>query len=482
MATETKPRGARGGGSGSGLDQFFKISQRGSSVRTEVIAGLATFMTMAYILFVNPTILGAVEDRNGLSLAFPLVLTVTALAAGVLTLAMGLFANYPFALAAGLGLNGVVAFQLVASQQLTWPEAMGVILLEGVIITILVLTGFREAVMNAIPLGLKRAIGVGIGLFIAIIGFVNAGFASGSGVPLAPLTLGQQGELQGWKVTIFVIGLLFTALLVARRVRGALLVGILGTTILAIFINEVLWGGTLYREPGVAKIPSEVISLPDFSLVGQVDPFGSFLQLGAIAAVLAIFTIMLADFFDTMGTVIGLGGEAGFLDREGRLPGISRVLVVDSLGAAFGGLVSSSSNTTYIESAAGISEGGRTGLTSVVVGLLFLASLFISPLAGVIPPHATAPALVVVGFLMMTIVRQIPWDDYDVAIPAFLTMVIMPFTYSITNGIGAGFVVYTVIKVLRGKARDVHWMMYVSAVAFLIYFGITGVRVILGLE
>lgn len=463
------------------LDRYFKITERGSTVRTEIIAGLTTFMTMAYILFVNPAILGSVADRQGTQLAFPLVLTVTALAAGVNTLAMGLYARYPFALAAGLGLNAVVTFQLVAGNQLTWPEAMGVIVLEGIIIAILVLTGFREAVMNAIPLALKQAIGVGIGLFIAIIGFVNGGFASMSGVETAPLQLGLGGELHGWQVTIFVIGLLLTGFLVARRVRGALLIGILSTTVIAVAINELLNAGKLYSIPGVARVPSEVIALPDFSLVGQVDLFGSFLEMGAIAAALAVFTIMLADFFDTMGTMIGLGGEAGFLDSEGRLPGARRVLLVDSLAAAVGGLTSSSSNTTYIESASGISEGGRTGLTSVVVGSLFLLALLLSPLAGVIPPHATAPALVIVGFLMMRVVGEIPWDDYDLAIPAFLTMVVMPFTYSITNGIGAGFITYTVIKLLRGKGIEVHWMMYVSALAFLIYFAITGVRVILGL-
>ena len=466
----------------SGLDRYFKITERGSNVRTEVIAGLTTFMTMAYILFVNPSILGSVDDRNGTQLAFPLVLTVTALAAGVNTLAMGIYARYPFALAAGLGLNAVVAFQLVAGSQLTWAEAMGVIVLEGIIIAILVLTGFREAVMNAIPLALKQAIGVGIGLFIAIIGFVNGGFATMSGVETSPLTLGLAGELHGWQVTIFVLGLLLTGFLVARRVRGALLIGILSTTVFAVLVNELLSAGALYSTPGIARIPSEVVALPDFSLVGQVDLFGSFLQIGAIAAVLAIFTIMLADFFDTMGTIIGLGGEAGFLDSDGRLPGARRVLLVDSLAAAFGGFCSASSNTTYIESASGISEGGRTGLTSVVVGILFLFALFLSPLAGVIPPHATAPALVIVGFLMMTMVREIPWDDYDLAIPSFLTMVVMPFTYSITNGIGAGFITYTVIKLLRGKGSEVHWMMYVSALAFLIYFAITGVRVILGLS
>ncbi|MGH2705442.1 MAG: NCS2 family permease, partial [Actinomycetota bacterium] len=345
------------------VDRLFRVTESGSSIRTEVVAGLTTFMTMAYILFVNPAILGALPDRTGAKLAFPLVLTVTALTAAINTLAMGLYAGYPFALAAGLGLNGVVAFQLVEAGGLTWPEAMGVIVIEGIIITILVLTGFREALMNAIPLALKQAIGVGIGLFIAIIGFVDGGFAAGSGNPAAPLTLGRGGELHGWPVTIFAVGLVLTSVLVVRKVAGALLVGILGTTVLAIFVNEVFAGGKLYAAPGVARIPAQIVALPDFSLFGNVDLSGSFVQLGAIAAVLAIFTIMLADFFDTMGKVIGLGGEAGFLDSEGRLPRIKRVLLVDSVAAALGGLASASSNTTYIESASGISEGGRTGLT-----------------------------------------------------------------------------------------------------------------------
>jgi adenine/guanine/hypoxanthine permease len=470
---------------GSRLDRFFGISQTGSTLRTELLAGLTTFMTMAYILFVNPSVLGAVADSEGRRLAFPLVLTATALAAGASTLAMGLVANYPFAIAAGLGLNAVVAFQLVGGGGLTWPDAMGVIVVEGLVITILVLTGFREAVMNAIPLSLKKAIGVGIGLFIAFIGFINSGFVGKPQAPNLLVELGRGGELQGLPVGVFIVGLLLTGYLVARRVPGALLIGILGTTAFAILANEVFAGGRAWRTvgPGVARFPRRVVALPtaeNFSLLGDFS-FGFFARLGLAGAILAVFTIMLADFFDTMGTVIGLGGKAGFVDSEGRLPRMQRVLLVDSLAAALGGAFSASSNTTYIESAAGISEGGRTGLVSTVVGLLFLISVFAWPLADVIPPQATAPALIIVGFLMMEMVREIPWDNFNVSIPAFLTMVVMPFTFSITNGIGVGFVTYTVIKVLRGEGKDVHWMMYLAAFGFVIYFAIHYVRTLLGL-
>ena len=457
------------------LDARFALSERGTSVRTEVLAGVTTFMTMAYILFVNPAILGG---EGGL--AFPAVLTVTALVAGVMTIAMGLFANYPFAIASGLGLNAVVAFQLVGVEGLSFPEAMGVVVCEGIVITVLVLTGFREAVLNAIPLELKKAIGAGIGLFITIIGFANSGIVvpgPGAGGPV----LGR-GTIDSARIAVFVVGLLVTAFLVARRTRGALLYGILGTTVLAIIVNAVSGGGLWSQVgPGVAKVPSAILARPDFSLLGQFS-FGFFAKLGALAAILAVFTLMLADFFDTMGTAIALGNEGGFLNREDRLPRMDRVLLVDSVAAIAGGAASASSATTYIESASGISEGGRTGLASIVTGVLFLLALFLSPLAGVIPPEATAPALIMVGFLMLSVVRDLPWDDYSVAIPAFLTMVVMPFNYSITDGIGWGFVSYTVIKLLMGRARDVHWMMLLSSAAFVVYFAIDPIKRLVNLS
>jgi AGZA family xanthine/uracil permease-like MFS transporter len=468
------------------LDRYFLISERGSSIRTEVIAGLTTFMTMAYILFLNPLIL-SVGDRSERILPSEAVLTVTALAAGLTSLAMGIFANYPFAIAAGLGLNAVVAFQLVVGNSLSWSEAMGVVVVEGLVILVLVLTRFRQAVMNAVPLPLKHAIPVGIGLFITIIGLVDAGFVT-SPEGGTPLQLGTGGELRGWPILVFVVGLLFVILLYTRRVRGALLIGIVATTILAVIVNEAFLEGEgfgcqvieigLPLEQQCKATLGSVAAFPsgdDFSLIGDFS-FDFFSVMGIVPALLAIFTIMLSDFFDTMGTAIGLGRQANLLDREGRLPGVDRVLIVDSGAAALGGAFSASSNTTYIESAAGIAEGGRTGLTAVVVGVLFLLSIFLSPLAAVVPFQAAAPALVLVGFLMMSAVREIPWDDLEVAIPAFLTIVVMPFTYSITNGIGAGFVAYAFIKLSRGKGREVHPMMWVAAGAFIVYFAIFYVR------
>ncbi|MGH2595621.1 MAG: NCS2 family permease [Actinomycetota bacterium] len=448
----------------SGLDRFFKISERGSSVRTEVIAGFATWLTMAYILFVNPAILGSVTDRAGTTLAFPQVLTVTALVAGVMTLAMGIYANYPFAIAAGLGLNAFVTFSLVATLGLTWPQAMGVILIEGAIISVLVLTGFREAVLNAIPMDLKRAIGIGIGLFLAIIGLVNGGIVVNSDATLITLN----PNLSNLHVLTFVVGLALTAALVTRKMRGGLLIGILATTVFAIILNQGFGHSAIWPD-GIAHVPSKIVASPDFGLLGKVN-LGVFDVLGLATAAAAILAVMLSDFFDTMGTVVGLADEAGLLDEDGKLPGINRVLLVDSVAAAAGGLASSSSNTTYIESAAGISEGGRTGLTSVIVGGLFLLAIFFSPIAGVIPAEATAPVLVIVGYFMMQSVGEISWRDPAVGIPALLTIVMMPFTYSITNGVGAGFLAYVAIKLLQGKFREVHPLLYVVAGVFAWYF------------
>ena len=459
---------------GSAVERYFKIRERGSSVRIEVIAGFTTFMTMAYILFLNPLIL-SIPDRTGYTLPPQAVLTVTALAAGITTIAMGAFANYPFAIATGLGLNAVVAFQLVGGNQLTWPEAMGVVVLEGIIILLLVLTKFRQAVMDAVPMPLKQAIAVGIGLFISIIGFVDAGFVTSTTLPVPPLQLGTGGELRGWPILVFVAGLLLIIFLYTRRVRGALLIGILASTVLAVIVNELFLNGEGFAGKANVGAIVDVPSGDNFSLIGDFS-FGFFAQMGILAALLAVFTLMLSDFFDTMGTAVGLGREAELLNEDGRLPDIDRVLIVDSAAAALGGAFSASSNTTYIESASGIAEGGRTGLTAVVVGALFLLSVLFSPLAEIIPLEAAAPALVLVGFLMITHVREIPWDDLELAIPAFLTIVLMPFTYSITNGIGAGFIAYVFIKLARGKPGEVRPMMYVAAAAFVVYFAIFYVR------
>jgi AGZA family xanthine/uracil permease-like MFS transporter len=448
----------------SGLDKYFKISERGSTMRIEILAGMTTWLTMAYILFVNPLVLGL----GGSGLPFAQVLTVTALAAGVMTILMGVVGKYPFAIAAGLGLNAFVAFTLVGADGLTFPQAMGVIVAEGVVITILVLTNVREMVINAIPMDLKRAIGIGIGAFIAFIGLVEAGVVHGvtpEGTPPPPPV--GLSTLTTWPVGVFAVGLVLTGALVARKVKGALLIGILASTVLATIVNE--WKDLSLWSNGIAAVPHKVVASPDFALVGDFS-FSFVSKLGFWTAVAVVVSVMLSDFFDTVGTVIGIGGEAKMLDAEGKLPGMKRVLLVDSLAAVAGGVTSSSSNTTYIESASGVSDGGRTGLVAVVVGALFLVAMFFSPIAGVIPPEATAPALVIVGYFMMTLAKDIEWSDPGIGIPVLLTVVMMPFTYSITNGIGAGFVSYALIALLRGRGRDVHWLMWIVSAIFVWYF------------
>ena len=455
------------------LERCFRLAERGTTVGTEVLAGITTFMVMAYIIFVNPAILNfaGIKDLQGLGPGFAPTLAATCLVAGVMTVAMGLATNYPFAVASGMGLNAVVAFQLIVGMKLPWSAAMGVIFLEGVVITILVLTGFREAVMDAIPISLKRAIGVGIGMFILFIGLYTGGLVK-QGPPGVPVTL---GDLNSLPVLVTLVGLFLTIALMAMRARGALLLGILLTTVFAILVNA--WSGyTAFSLPGVAVLPSHILAWPDFSTFARGLDLSVFWRLGILSAALAVFSIMMADFFDTMGTVIGIAGEAGWLDEKGKLPRLNRILLVDSLAAAFGGCASASSATTYIESAAGVSEGARTGLASVVTGSLFFLALFFSPVAGVVPPQATAAALIVVGFLMCSIVKDIPFGEFEEGFPALMTMVTMPFTYSITNGFGAGFITYAFIKLVRGKAREVHPMLMGAAVGFAVYFALPWLR------
>lgn len=452
------------------LDAFFALRNRGTTVRTEVVAGATTFMTMAYILFVNPAILGQVADVAGAKLAFRAVLTSTALVAAAATLAMGLLANLPLALAAGMGLNSVVAFQLVAGMKLTWPQAMGVIVAEGLAISVLVATGLRQAVVEAVPVSMKKAIGIGIGLFLAIIGFVDAGFVSRNSADPVPVALGSGGHLRGFPVVLFALTLLLTGWLVLRKVRGALLIGIFAATALAVAARAA-WGDAAGFKPWEVVLPASPVAMPDFSQLGRFS-FGFAGALGLAAAALTVFSIMLSDFFDTVGTVVAVGQQAGYLDAQGNYPRTGTVLMIDSLAAVAGGMAGASSATTYIESAAGASAGGRTGLASVVTALLFAACLFISPLAEVVPPQATGAVLVLVGFFMIRDVGSLPWGDATEAIPAFLVLTVMPFTYSITNGIGAGFVSYVVLKVLSGRAREVRPLMSGAAAAFLVYFAL----------
>jgi AGZA family xanthine/uracil permease-like MFS transporter len=467
------------------VDKFFRITQRGSTVGREVRGGVVTFFTMAYIIVLNPLILGFVEDGDGKLLGgsspgnLAAIAAGTALVAGVLTILMGVVANFPLALATGLGLNAFVALSIAT--QMTWADAMGLVVMEGVLILVLVLTGFREAVFHAVPAQLKIAISVGIGLFIALIGFVDAGFVRrmpDAAQSTVPVQLGNGGSLQGWPVVVFVIGLVLVIGLWVRKIKGAILISIVLTTIIAIVAEAIgkFGQGSAKNPTGwgltVPSLPHKIFEAPKFGTLGEFNLLGSFDQVGVVAVVLLVFTLMLADFFDTMGTMTAIGAEAGLLGDDGAPPNTQRILVVDSLAAVAGGAGGVSSNTSYIESAAGVGEGARTGLASVVTGVLFLLSIFLSPLVKVIPSEAAVPALVLVGFLMMQQVKGIDWDDLEIAIPAFLTIVLMPFTYSITVGIGAGFLSYVLIKLVRGHARGIHPLMWGISVMFVLYFAI----------
>jgi adenine/guanine/hypoxanthine permease len=445
------------------MDRFFRISERGSTVRTEILGGLVTFATMAYIVALNPAILGGVKDSAGLTLDSAQLVTVTALVAGVMTIAMGLFANVPMALAAGLGVNAFVAFTLVAGRGLSWADAMGVVVIEGVVMLVLVLVGLREAIMNAIPDALKRSIGAGIGLFIALIGFVDGGIVlhpEGGGTVVA-LT----DHFRSWGTLVFVLTLLVTAILMARNIPGALLIGIVVGTLAALIINGIADGTPVAG----ATWPHKIVDAPDFGLVGDAR-FHVFTVLGWGAAIGLILTVLMANFFDAMGTALAVGREANLVDEQGRLPQMRNVLIVESVGAVAGGAASASSNTIFVESTAGVAQGAKTGLANMVTGVLFLLAMFLSPIVGIVPSSATGPALVVVGALMISQVAGIDWSDMGIALPAFATITLMPFTYSIANGVGAGIVLYVLIAVGRGKWRSVHPLLAVVGAFFVWYF------------
>lgn len=427
------------------LEKLFKFKERKTNLRTEVLAGVVTFMTMSYIIFLNPIILSdAGVPKDG-------AIFGTALAAAIMCLFMGFFSNYPFALASGMGLNAFLTYGVVIGMHFTWQQAMGMVFWEGVVITVLVLTRVREIIMNAIPTSLKRAIGVGIGLFIAFIGLQDAKLVVDSSA-----TLVTYSSLRTASEVVAIFGLLLTMILMIKKVKGSILIGIASSTVLAVIL-------------GVTKLPSSIVSLPtaaSFATIGKLD-FSVILQPALFAT---IFAFLITDFFDTMGTVVAIGGEGGFLDKENKLPGLNRVLLVDSVAAALGGFLGVSSVTTYVESASGVGEGGRTGLVSVVVAILFALSIFFAPIVGIVPAAATAPALIVVGFLMLTVVKDIPFNVLDEALPAFITILSIPLTYSIARGIGYGFISYVVLKLFSGKAKDIHWLLYVVSALFIYSF------------
>ncbi len=469
------------------LDNYFKITERGSTMNREVRGGLVTFVAMSYIVVLNPLILGsfsaddaaAKTDVLGNILPVTQVAAVTALVAGLMSIVFGIVANYPFGIAAGLGINTLLAVTI--APQVTWPEAMGLVVIDGIIIVVLAITGFRTAVFNAIPDALKSAIAAGIGMFIAFIGFVDAGFVrripdeAGTTVPVG---LGINGSIASWPTVVFVFGVLLMGILVARRVRGGLLIGIVVTTVLAAILEAVFdIGPSAGVDPKgwnltVPGMPDVLLQTPNLSLVGDVNLFGAFTRIGVLSASLLVFTLVLANFFDAMGTMTGLGKEAELTDKHGTLPNVGKALVVEGTGAIVGGAASASSNTVFVESASGIAEGARTGLANVVTGLLFLAAMFLTPLYGIVPIEAAAPALVVVGALMIGQVRDIDFTKFDVALPAFLTMVVMPFTYSIANGIGVGFIAWVVIGAASGKAKQIHPLLWVVAGLFVAYFAV----------
>ncbi|GAA2296458.1 NCS2 family permease [Streptomyces violaceusniger] len=467
-----------------GIDKFFKISERGSSISREIRGGLATFFAMAYIVVLNPIILGAGTDKFGHQLNNGQLVTATALIAGLTTLLMGIIGNVPIALAAGLGINAVVSLQL--APKMSWPDAMGMVVLAGLVLMILVASGLRQRVMDAIPSGLRRAIAIGIGLFIALIGLVDSGFVSrnpDSAHTTVPLGLGVAGRLQGWPVLVFVVGLALTFILIVRKTRGAILIGIVTMTVVAIVINSLAqipdaqWGLT------IPTVPDKVVDTPDFGLVGDVSLFGGFHEVGLLTGCLFVFTVLLSGFFDAMGTIIGVGEEAGLTDERGQLPGMGRILMMDGVAVAGGGFGSASANTCFVESTAGVGEGARTGLANVVTGALFLLALVFTPLAKVVPSQAATPALVVVGFLIMAAnVKEIDWSDSTIAIPAFLTMISMPFTYSITNGIGLGVLAFLLLRVATRRTREIPWLLAAVGLCFLVYFLLNPIEQALGVS
>ncbi|HZK25608.1 MAG TPA: NCS2 family permease [Oscillospiraceae bacterium] len=426
------------------MEKFFKLKEHNTNARTEIVAGITTFMTMAYIIFVNPDMLSATGMDK------PALVTATILAAAITTILMGLVTNLPFALASGMGLNAFFAFTV--APQYGWEAALGAVLISGIVFFVFGVFGIIDQIDKAIPTSMKRAVAAGIGLFIALIGLINAGIIVGN-----PATVVALGNIKEAGPMVALIGLLITAVLMALKVKGAILIGILLSTIIGMF-------------NGVTQIPQSIGDLVGAPasiapILFKLD-FPGALKLGFMV----IFSLVFVDMFDTLGTLMGTSARAGFLDKDGRLPQIKGAMIVDAIGTMFGACLGTSTVTTYVESSAGISEGGKTGLTAVTTGVLFLLALFFTPLALIVPGAATAPALIIVGVLMMGAVTEIDFNDFTEAFPAFLAIAIMPFSYSIASGISAGFIAYPLMKVAAGRAKEVHWFSYILFVISLAYF------------
>nr|WP_201469112.1 NCS2 family permease [Microbacterium hydrocarbonoxydans] len=443
------------------LDRFFEISKRGSTIGTEIRGGLVTFVTMAYIVILNPIILST-PDVDGNTLAGTAVAAATALTAGVMTILFGLITRLPFAFAAGLGINAFIAFSVVGT--VTWPEAMALVMINGVIIVLLAATGLRKMIFDAVPVQLKLAITVGIGLFIAFIGFVNAGFVTATGNASPPVDLGIGGSVASIPTLLFVITLLLGGVLTALRVKGAILIALVGGTVLGAIANLIWPFGLDFGFTGA------IVGLPDLSLIGQVD-FGFDLQkVSVVALVMFVFTLLFSNFFDAMGTMTGLAKEADLADEKGDFPRIKSALVVEGIGAIAGGGTSSSSATVFVESGAGIGEGARTGFATVITGAMFLIAMFFTPLTSLVPGAVAAAALVLVGALMLAQIKNIDLSDFRVLLPVFLTATVMPMTYSIANGIGAGFISWIVVNAFSGRAKTIHPLLWAVGVGFVIFF------------
>lgn len=461
-------------GIGTRLDRFFEVTARGSTVGTELRGGLVTFIAMAYILVLNPIILSSAADVDGHRLGFAQVSAVTALAAGVMTVVFAVVARLPFAFAAGLGINSFLASSVVGS--LTWAEAMGLVVVNGLIIVAMAATGVRKMVFDAVPIQLKLAITAGIGLFILFIGLVNAGFVAATGSPSPPVGLGPQGagSINGAPTAVFIVTLLVTGVLIVRKVRGAILIGLVTGTVLAVAVEAIWHLGPANEHPGgwrlsVPSLSGSPVAVPDLSLLGDVS-FGGFGRIGALAALMLVFTLVFTNFFDAMGTFTGLSRQAGLADADGNFPRLQSALVIEGTGAVVGGLASASSNTVFVESGSGIGEGARTGLAGITTGLLFLSAMFLTPVAEIVPSEVAAAALVVVGAMMAGNLRDIDLSDFSVALPVVLTVAVMPLSYSIANGIGVGFVSWVVIRSAAGRAREINPLLWVVAAGFLLFF------------
>jgi AGZA family xanthine/uracil permease-like MFS transporter len=461
----------------SAFDRFFRISERGSTIGTEVRGGLVTFVTMAYIVILNPIILSGKEDVAGNILDFGAVGAVTALTAGVMTILFGLITRLPFAFAAGLGINAFLAFTVIG--QVTWPEAMALVLINGLIIVLLAATGLRKLIFDAVPVQLKIAITVGIGLFIAFIGFVNSGFVTATGASSPPVGLGIAGSVATIPTLLFVVTLVLTGILVALKVKGGILIGLVTGTVLAVIVEAIWHLGPMFGEDGSVNpggwsltepVLKDFFAVPDLSLVGAISFGFDLSKVGIVTLIMLVFTLVFTNFFDAMGTMTGLAKEANLADAKGDFPSIKSALIVEGVGAVAGGLTSSSSNTVFIESGSGIGEGARTGFANVVTGAMFLIAMFFTPLTSIVPTEIAAAALVIVGAMMMSQIRHIDLTDFATLLPVFLTVTVMPLTYSIANGIGAGFISWVLVQAFSGRARKVSPLLWVVAVGFLIYF------------